>query len=284
MPLESPSAPGADAPDVVVIGHGPGVLAAAAVLGANGRRALVVDRAPHVGHTWRGHYDRLRLHTPRGFSHLPGYKIPRRFGRWVARDDVVTYLEEYAAHHRLALRLGVGVERLSREGAGWRVHLADGTVIEGPHVVVATGYNNAPVAPDWPGVDSFTSEVVHASEYRTGATYTGRDVLVGDFAPGLLGANGRPTVHGTQTHPDAPNLWFLGFTNPISGIFRELAIDARRIGRAIAVCRSYPAFARPAARWTARRDVSPRCDAACRRRSRGRAAARSGEPRCRWLG
>lgn len=385
MPLESPSAPGADAPDVVVIGAGPGGLAAAAVLGANGRRALVVDRAPHVGHTWRGHYDRLRLHTPRGFSHLPGYKIPRRFGRWVARDDVVTYLEEYAAHHRLALRLGVGVERLSREGAGWRVHLADGTVIEAPHVVVATGYNNTPVAPDWPGVDSFTSEVVHASEYRTGATYTGGDVLVvgsgntgaelavdlaeqgarrvrlavrtaphilrrstlgfpaqatgilvrrlptalvdkvggvvgrlsipdlsaqglprpttglysqvrrgripiqdvgivdairdgrvevvravtalegdtvvledgsritpdvvvvatgyargleplvGDLAPGLLGADGRPTVHGTQTHPDAPNLWFLGFTNPISGMFRELAIDARRIGRAIAV-------------------------------------------------
>ena len=56
--------------------------------------------------SWRRHYDRLRLHTPRRWSGLPGYPIPRRFGRWVARDDVVRYLEEYTAHHRLTLRLG----------------------------------------------------------------------------------------------------------------------------------------------------------------------------------
>jgi cation diffusion facilitator CzcD-associated flavoprotein CzcO len=141
------------------------------------------------------------------------------------------------------------------------------TALEGDTVVLEDGSR---ITPD---------VVVVATGYARGL-----EPLVGDLAPGLLGADGRPTVHGTQTHPDAPNLWFLGFTNPISGMFRELAIDARRIGRAIAVCRSYPAFARPAARWTARRDVSPRCDAACRRRSRGRAAARSGEPRCRWLG
>ncbi|WP_233703138.1 hypothetical protein [Janibacter endophyticus] len=32
----------------------------------------------------------------------------------------------------------------------------------------------------------------------------------------------------------AAGLWFTGFTNPISGMFRELAIDARRIAAAIA--------------------------------------------------
>ncbi|MFN8045378.1 MAG: NAD(P)-binding domain-containing protein [Dermatophilaceae bacterium] len=132
-------------PDVIVIGAGPGGLAVAGCLQQNGVRALVVDRAPHVGHTWRGHYDRLRLHTPRELSGLPGLPIPRRFGRWVARDDVVRYLEMYAAHHRLDLRLGVGVDRLDREGSRWRVHLADGTVLSAAHVVVATGYNNTPV-------------------------------------------------------------------------------------------------------------------------------------------
>ena len=28
-------------------------------------------------------------------------------------------------------------------------------------------------------------------------------------------------------------MWFTGYTTPISGMFRELAIDARRIARAI---------------------------------------------------
>ena len=78
---------------VVVVGAGPGGLAVAAALRARGHDPLVLDRAPHVGSSWRRHYDRLHLHTPRGWSHLPGLRIPRRYGRWVARDDVVRYLD-----------------------------------------------------------------------------------------------------------------------------------------------------------------------------------------------
>ena len=170
---------------VVVIGAGPGGLAVAAALKTNGVNPLVVDRAPQVGSSWRGHYDRLHLHTPRRWSGLPGYPIPRSAGRWVARDDVVRYLEAYAAHHRLELRLGSGVERVDRAeptgsgaGARWVVHLDDGSLILADHVVVATGYNHTPVAPDWPGLEGFTGRVVLAKDYRHGRPYAGRDVLV----------------------------------------------------------------------------------------------------------
>ncbi|MDQ6915898.1 MAG: NAD(P)/FAD-dependent oxidoreductase, partial [Actinomycetota bacterium] len=59
----------------------------------------------------------------------------------------------------------------------------------------------------------------------------GLEPLVGHL--GLLGAKGRPTVHGAQVHPAAPRLHFIGYTNPISGMFREFGIDARRIARAL---------------------------------------------------
>ena len=96
------------------------------------------------------------------------------------------YLESYAAHHRLELRLGPGstaVERADREadgeaGARWTVRLADGSDIAADHVVVATGYNHTPVEPDWPGLSDFTGEVVMARDYRNGRPYAGRDVLV----------------------------------------------------------------------------------------------------------
>src|SRR3981081_1571220 len=58
--------------DVVVIGAGPAGLAPAAPLSRGGVEALVVDRGEQVGTSWRGHYDRLHLHTARRFSHLPG--------------------------------------------------------------------------------------------------------------------------------------------------------------------------------------------------------------------
>ena len=77
--------------------------------------------ATRVGSSWRGHYDRLHLHTPRELSGLPGLPIPREMGRWVARDDVVRYLELYAAHHDLDVRLGAEVRRLDRsaDGRSW---------------------------------------------------------------------------------------------------------------------------------------------------------------------
>ena len=49
-----------------------------------------------MGAAWQGRYDSLRLHTVRWLSGLPGAPIPRRYGRWVARDDLVTYLQDYA--------------------------------------------------------------------------------------------------------------------------------------------------------------------------------------------
>jgi hypothetical protein len=56
--------------------------------------------------------------------------------------------------------------------------------------------------------------------------------LVGHL--GVLDERGRPVVHGGRTPREAPGLYFTGFTNPISGMFREMALDARRIAKALA--------------------------------------------------
>src|SRR5438270_13142042 len=101
-----------------------------------GVATLVVDRADSVGHSWRGHYDRLRLHTVRWLSHLPGCRIPRKYGRWVARDDVVRYLEAYAVRHGLEIRLNTAVQRLDRVDGRWLLRTPDGD-IEATYVVVA---------------------------------------------------------------------------------------------------------------------------------------------------
>ncbi|MFB7221759.1 flavin-containing monooxygenase [Streptomyces sp. NPDC056227] len=165
---------------VYVIGGGPGGLAAAAALRAQGARAVVLEKSENVGASWRRHYDRLHLHTTRRWSALPGLTMPRRFGRWVARDDVVRYLEKYVEHHELEVVTGVEVTRVDRasDGAGWQLTASGGRVLTGRAVVVATGYNHTPRIPDWAGRDTFTGELLHASDYRNPAPYAGKDVLV----------------------------------------------------------------------------------------------------------
>lgn len=170
---------------VAVIGAGPAGLAAAAALGAKGVDAVVLERADDVGSSWRGHYDRLHLHTVRWLSGLPGMAMPRSEGDWVSRDGVIRYLEAYTAHHGLDIRTGVAVERVERNEQGWVLRSPQGDVHAGA-VVVATGYNHTPVMPDVPGIDDFTGEMLHASRYRNGKPYAGRDVLV--VGPGNTGA------------------------------------------------------------------------------------------------
>lgn len=132
---------------VYVIGGGPGGLAAAAALRAQGVRAVVLEKSESVGASWRRHYDRLHLHTTRRLSALPGLAMPRSFGRWVSRDDVIRYLEKYAEFHELEIVTGVEVSRIEPSGPDWVLHATGGRGLTGRAVVVATGYNHTPGCP-----------------------------------------------------------------------------------------------------------------------------------------
>ncbi|RKN41882.1 flavin-containing monooxygenase [Streptomyces hoynatensis] len=179
--VSSPSEPERPPAPVYVIGAGPAGLSAAAALAGHGIRAVVLEKSGEVGAAWRRHYDRLRLHTTRRWSSLPGLPIPRAAGRWVAREDFVRYLEGYARHHRLDLATGVEVARIDRAGdpaGGWELTANGGRRLRAAAVVVATGYNHTPRLPDWPGLDTYTGELLHAAAYRNPEPFAGRDVLV----------------------------------------------------------------------------------------------------------
>jgi putative flavoprotein involved in K+ transport len=66
--------------------------------------------------------------------------------------------------------------------------------------------------------------VISCAGYRRGL-----EPVVGHL--GLIGAKGRPTVQAGQMAENAPDLHFIGFTNPISGMFREFGFDAKKIAR-----------------------------------------------------
>ncbi|WP_082696553.1 NAD(P)/FAD-dependent oxidoreductase [Mycobacterium sp. IS-1590] len=163
---------------VVIVGAGPCGLAIARQLRHEcGVDALVVDRADAVASAWRNRYDGFRLNTCGWWSHLPGQRIPLRYGRWPNRDDMVDYFDDYVQRQSLRLALGVNVVRVDRERRGWRLSTGDAS-ITAEAVVVATGNYHTPVLPQWPGIESFAGEVLHSARYRNATPFAGRDVLV----------------------------------------------------------------------------------------------------------
>jgi putative flavoprotein involved in K+ transport len=139
--------------------------------------------------------------------------------------------------------LDVGLIDLLKRGRVEVVGAVEG--FEGADVILAEGERLRPDA------------VIAATGFRRGL-----EPLVGHL--GMVGRNGRPVVHGRESHPDAPNLFFIGFTNPISGNLREIAIDARRIAREVAAQRDTPSakpFLLSPARWVRLRSPVPLEDA-----------------------
>ena len=129
----------------VIIGAGPAGLATAAALAKAGRPVTVLEKADRVGASWAARYDSLHLHTVRWLSALPGLPIPRGYGRWVARDDLVRYLSDYARVHGLH---PARCRRYPHRPSGSR-RLAGHTgagVRAARRVVVATGYSHTRAA------------------------------------------------------------------------------------------------------------------------------------------
>jgi putative flavoprotein involved in K+ transport len=116
---------GPDEP-VVIAGGGAAGLAAAAELGRRNIASVVLERAGDVGASWAARYDSLRLNTPRLTSSLSRYRMPRRYGRWLTRDQMVEYLRDYARRLELEVRTGTEVERVDSDPAGWRVRTSAG--------------------------------------------------------------------------------------------------------------------------------------------------------------
>jgi hypothetical protein len=161
----------------LLLGAGPGGLAAAACLRARSLPFVQLERATAIGPTWRNHYERLHLHTVRRHSALPMFPMPSEWPRYPSRAQVVSYLESYAAHFKLAPRLGVDVRKIAPQQDRWAVETSEGTW-SARNVIVATGYNRVPNLPSFPGIGRFEGSVVHSADYRHGRDLAGRRVLV----------------------------------------------------------------------------------------------------------
>ena len=163
--------------DIAVIGAGPAGVSVALSLRDRGLWPLLIDRCDHVGSSWRGRYDRLKLNTGRPFSHLPNRPYPKGTAMFPTRDDVVAHLDRHARESGIELRLATEVTRIDRLATSWRLETSTGG-INARQVVVAIGNQHTARIPEWPGADGFTGELLHSSEYRNPHPYQGRNVLV----------------------------------------------------------------------------------------------------------
>ena len=163
--------------DVVVIGAGQAGLAIGPLLARRDRRFVILDGADSIGAAWRNRWDSLVLFTPRRYDALPGLAFPGDPDGYPTRDEVVAYLEQYAATFELPIELESTVRSLTRRDGRFLIGL-DGRQLEADQIVVATGPFQSPNVPALadrlePGVFQ-----VHSADYRRPHEVPPRRVVV----------------------------------------------------------------------------------------------------------
>lgn len=187
---------------VVIIGGGQAGLAMSYCLQERNIDHLVLEKH-RVGYSWRSlRWDSFCLVTPNWQCVLPGYSYsgndPDGF---MNRDEIVEFLENYAASFNPPIREGVEVFRLSCRESD-RVFAVNTSIgdFTADQVVVATGGYHRPKIP--PLARCFPSSVLqlHSSEYKNPESLPDKPVLI--VGTGQSGAQIAEDLHlaGKEVH------------------------------------------------------------------------------------
>jgi putative flavoprotein involved in K+ transport len=176
---ETPQDPAGDQRlEVVVVGGSQAGLAMAWHLARQGRRFVVLEAGPELGHTWRSRWDSLKLFTPAQYDALPGMAFPAPADTYPTKDPVADYLQAYAKTFDLPVRLNAKATELRRrEDGSFEVHTAD-QVYRARQVVVATGPFQVPFLPPPAGKLDVSVTQLHSADYRNPQALPGGPVLV----------------------------------------------------------------------------------------------------------
>ena len=165
--------------DVVVVGAGQAGLAIGYFLSRQGRNFVILEREHAVAPKWRDRWDSLTLFTSRRFDSLPGLPFPGDPEGYPTRQEVIAYLQAYAAEFELPIRLGTAAQRLTHEQGAFVVDFQSGH-LTADQVVIATGPFQTPRIPAFASDLSAGVAQVHSSEYRRPSDLpVGRTLVVG---------------------------------------------------------------------------------------------------------
>lgn len=154
--------------DTIIVGAGHSGLGMGYCLAQRKRRFIILEKGAALTPAWRSRWDSFTLVLPNWTLQLPGYAYqgddPNGF---MTRDEMVRYLEGFAATFQPDIRFGSEVTSIEQEpgSENFLVRTRDHTY-GANHVIVATGAYQTPRLPAFQRNLSDECTQLHTSEYH----------------------------------------------------------------------------------------------------------------------
>ena len=223
-------------PYCVIIGGGQGGLALGARLKRLGVPALILEKSPRAGDSWRNRYKSLVLHDPVWYDHLPYLPFPEHWPVFTPKDKMGDWLECYAKLMELNVWGSTPCTGAAFDGASktWTVTArreGQDVVLKPKQLVFATGSYGPPREITIKGQASFTGEQYHSSRHTSAARFAGcKAIVIGANSSGHdmcadfweNGANVTMIQRSPTTVVRSETLMDLGF----AGLYSDAAVNA----------------------------------------------------------
>ncbi|AOM06555.1 NAD(P)/FAD-dependent oxidoreductase [Bacillus cereus] len=162
--------------DLIIIGAGQAGLTMGYYLKQEGYNFLLLEAGKRVGDSWRNRYDSLQLFTPRSYSSLPGMALIGEKNEFPYKDEIATYLEEYARHFQLPVQLQTEVLKIKKEEI-FELHTPT-EILQTKKVIIASGAFQQPFIPSVSANLSSHIFQIHSSQYKSPSQIPKGKVLV----------------------------------------------------------------------------------------------------------
>ena len=183
---------------VIIVGAGPSGLAVAGCLSHLSIPYIILEREDCFASLWQKYsYDRLHFHLRKQFCELPHMSFPTAYPQYIPKNLFLQYLNDYVSHFQIRPMYRRTVEFASYDAVSmkWKVKarinnnnnndnigFAAGENIDEYSgrflVVVGTGETANPFVPEIKGLDGFSGEILHSTQFKSGKEFRNKKVLV----------------------------------------------------------------------------------------------------------
>jgi len=164
----------------LIVGASIAGLASAACLQRQQIAYAIIEKQAQIATPWRNHYDRLHLHTSKRLSNLPYKKFPGLDPRYPDKQQVIKYLEAYQKEFGIDPIFNTEALSIKKENDLWITETTNGT-FRSKYLIMATGAYGKPKPLNFTGQETFPGKILHSYAYKSGAAFTGQNVLVIGF-------------------------------------------------------------------------------------------------------